>query len=410
MGSDSVRIVHTADFHLGVSFRNITGYNVSEVRREDFKKNIARIFSEAINRDADMILISGDVFHRSDPSNRDFVFIANQVGRAAENGIYVIIIAGNHDKPKTTYAQSPLQGLVEAHAPYFYYFQSIPNGPLIININKESKRAKVAVVPIPYVDPRIVNEISEGSISYGKFINEEISRLIDSIPPDVDYKILMAHVTVKGAELKNIWSVYINEPTVARSDLIEHFFDYIALGHIHTPQEISKKVVYAGSIERIDFSELGEEKSFVLAELSEDGVSINRAPLECRPMLSTDTIKIKNALMPDKALSDILESLAIPSGSILRIILEADEITWKKLMKGKEILEDFLFNKKKILGYYLKHINPHSPMPENIDTELRRISLREKIIEYIKNLDIDNRVKERALELVKDILEEARVP
>ena len=407
MGQKVLKIIHTADFHLGVSFRRIIGRNVNETRREDFRKNIKKIFDIAIERDVDLILISGDIFHRSDPSNRDFVFIANQIGRATEKGIYVVAIAGNHDKPKTIDSHNPLQALVEAHAPHFYYFPSTPQKPLVININKENIRAQVGIVPIPFIDPRIVYQI--GDENYSTFIGNLISMLLDKLPSTIDYKILMAHLTVRGSQIRRIWSIQINEPDVARSDLKEHEFDYIALGHIHTPQEISKRIIYPGSIERIDFSEADESKSIVYVELSDSGIRIERIPLECRPMISIDTIKIEDQFNPMGVLIDNLDRINIPPGSLLRLQIETSESVWRNLEKYIDALEKYLFDGRRVLGYFIKRrMLKEAPSEKDISSQI--VSLREAVLEYIKAMKIDARVKERALELAKRIMDEVNIP
>jgi len=405
----TLRLIHTADFHLGISFRNIIGANVQEARRRDFERNVERIFDEAIKRRVDLMLICGDIFHRSDPSNRDLVFVAKQIGRAITSGVRVVAIAGNHDKPKVAGAMNPLKALVEAKVPNFYFFQELPKEPLIIDIKEKNMR--VGIVPIPFVDPRVVRIVTKGTMSYDGFMYRIINKISsDTRLEDVDAKILMGHLTLSGARVKRIWGIQINEPTISMQTIHTNVFDYIALGHVHTFQSVNDKVYYAGSIERIDFSEMGEDKKFIYAEIS-DGeiVKVEAIQLECRPMLSTGKINIVGSANPIEVLKRILESISIPPESILRLEIETDEDAWRVFEKYRNGIEDFLFNTKRILGYVLKK----ETIRRMIATKLERdkiLPLRKIILEYIKSMSYrDEQLKRRVIELAEKLLDEVGI-
>ncbi len=405
MAGEPLKIIHTADFHLGITARNIIGHEVEEKRRQDLRRNVSRIFDEAIRRNVDLVLICGDVFHRSDPSNRDFVFFAKEVGKVLAKGIKVVIIAGNHDKPRTIGAQNPLQALVEIGTPNFYYIQSLPKEPLIIDIKNDKK---VGIIPIPYIDPRLVREISGSTMGYEAFVRNKIKEVIGNSEElmNADYRILMAHLTLTGAIVKKIWSIYITEPKVSISTLNEKFFDYIALGHVHTFQKFSNKVVYPGSIERIDFSEIDEDKGFIYAEIFENSIRIERIPLECRRMISSSKISIVNSRDPVRLILESFKLMDMPPGSIIRLEIEADAESWREFERKRRIIEDYLFGEKKILGYAIKRhlIKMMTSKVEVYPQE--KISLRKSILEYINKLRIDEEIKKRALELAEKIMDE----
>ena len=403
----ALKIIHTADFHIGIPFKGIIGQRIDEVRREDFRANVHTIFDEAIRRQADLLLISGDVFHRSDPSNKDFVFFAKEVGRVTNYGIHIIVIAGNHDKPKTTGAKNPLEALVRARAPYFHYIQSLPKEPLLI-ATKSGK--KVAVVPIPYIDPRLVQELTDCEISYDRYISHKISQLLsDEKIEHADYSILMAHLTIAGAQVKNIWTTYISEPKVGRQALYEPSFDYIALGHVHTPQKISEKAYYPGSIERVDFSEVDEEKSFLYVTLDDSGLHIEKIKLSCRPMISTHKIVIKNVIDPLEIIIGTLQKMNIPPESIIKLSLETDDLSWRKFEMQRRRIEQYLFEHCKILGYVLHREKIKEGYPSIELKPIASLSLRKSILEYIKKLRIDEETKKRALKLAEKLMNEVNI-
>lgn len=404
----TLKIIHTADFHLGLRFRNIIGSNVQEERRKDFEKNIERIFNEAIKRHVDLVLISGDIFHRSDPSSKDLLFLAKQIGRAIANGIIVIAIAGNHDRPKVAGATNPLEAFVAARVPNFYFFQKLPDEPLIIHIKE--KDLKVGIVPIPFIDPRLIRIATKETMSYDKFMYDRIRLLSSSNKlEDVDVRILMGHLTLSGAKIKEIWGIQINEPSVSLQTIHPEKFDYIALGHIHTFQSFNEKIFYPGSIERVDFSEADEEKKFIYAEMSDGELKIEAIKLECRPMISTNKISISGATNPIELLRKNLEAMPIPQGSIIRLEIETDADAWRLFEKHRQNIENFLFESKRILGYILKKDVVGRAVAIDLKKD-RPLPLRKIILDYIEKLAYkDEKLKKRVIELAEKLLDEVGV-
>ncbi|MCR8487185.1 MAG: exonuclease SbcCD subunit D [Crenarchaeota archaeon] len=394
-----MKILHTADFHLGARIINFLPPSANEKRREDFYKNMFSIAEYAIKNKIDIVLISGDIFNRPDPASRDFVEFSKFVGELTGAGIKVVVIAGNHDVPKTSGARSTIESLTEAKLPNFYYFKLIPKEPLVIDANG---REKVGIVPIPYINPRYAQEVGE---EYSSLIGHYIRDLVERpIMKNVDYKILMAHLTISEAKFTKIPIVYSdpNEPKVKREDLHEKHFDYIALGHVHQPQEIGEKIYYAGSIERIDFSEEGEQKSFYVINLEKGNFSVEKVDLYCRPMK-------KERLEYDGSSKDeflrILRGLSLTQGALVKLIVSASETTFRNVIsRSLSDVQRILLNEKKILGYIIKEEKKQAAHPTYIPAEIS--DLRRKILEYIDKLPEPPEVKERAKEIAKTIMDE----
>ncbi len=394
----AIKILHASDFHLGVTFRGFIGDNVQEVRKNDFYRNVQRVFNEALKRKVDIIIISGDVFHRSDPSNKDLVFISEQIGNVVKHGIKVVIIAGNHDRPKVLGSVNPLLALVKANAPNFYFIQSAPKKPLLIDVKGKS----IAIVAMPYIDPRAIRSLN---ISYSGLFRRTINKLIEMIPSDVDYKIFVGHLTLSGAKINDIHGIYLNEPSLNLEDIYYREFDYVALGHVHTPQKIRENVYYAGSIERIDFSERNENKGFLIVELL-DQVNVKQFELECREMITTNKINIRHKSNPRDFLIEILKSMDISPGALLKINLEIDESSWKVLERYMDDIRKFLLDEKKVLGYIIHKSYPEASI-ETVSESIHIKPIKEVILDYIDALQLrismlKKRVKELAVELMNE--------
>jgi len=394
---NSFKLIHTADLHLGATTTlKVHGPNIDEIRRKDFHNNFAKIVDEALKENVDLFLICGDVFHKSDPSPKDFVEFSEQIGRLTEAGVKIIIIAGNHDRPRVKGGQNPIRGLVEAKHPSLYYIQSTINEPIII----ESKKASIGIVPIPYIDPRVVKYINE---DYDKILKEKINNILENPKMNnVDYKILMAHLIVLGAEYKNIFYWLQDEPKIKLSDLMEEKFDYIALGHVHTPQCISKKVYYSGSIEKVSFLEENENKSFILASFNDKGMEVELKSLSCRPMKTLE-FTISSNLNPTETLIEAIEKSNIESGALLRIMAKLDQIAWYSINMNK--IEQMLIQKIKVAGYeFNKNLIEYDKGLRSLKIEGK--PLRNQILDFIQKMNIDERIKNRMKKLAEEIMDE----
>lgn len=398
---ESIRIIHTGDFHLGNRFSGLEGNNIEEQRRKDMYENMNYIADFTIKNKADIVLICGDIFHRPNPSSQDFVEFSRFVGRLVRENVHVIAIAGNHDRPKTRGAKSPIEGLIKAGVPNFYYIDRCPNDPIILEI--EGKGLKVGIVAIPYIDPRVLE--SKGiSERYEKIIENRIAILrerMENHNPDV--KILMLHVMLREADLTKIKTLYVKERKISYNSLHEEYFDYVALGHVHKPQKIGKCIYYSGSIERMAFDEENEEKSFNFVEISPNGeINVRTVKLKCRKMI-TKSIKVEN--MTISKFKEILRNMDIERGALLRIRVDASKEFLSLLDKHMAKIRNILLNEKKVLGFTIQkiardiHTFTEVIAPEEID-------IKSEILKYIDSLRIDVRVKKRAQKLALEILNE----
>ena len=141
-----LKFIHLSDTHLGAADLDLLtddGANVRELDIYDaFKRSVDLILKEKPY----FVLHTGDIFHRSSPSNRAMVEAATQIQRIIDAGIKFYMIAGNHDFPKSVFT-SPIHDLLKivigCHIFYNEEYSTF-NGEgfilhLLPHINSESK-------------------------------------------------------------------------------------------------------------------------------------------------------------------------------------------------------------------------------------------------------------------------------
>lgn len=243
-----MRFIHIADVHLGAVPDK--GKVWSEKRTEEIEATFYRLISEAGKQGMDLVLLAGDIFHRS-PLKRELKELSYRLESIAPT--QVVMMAGNHD-------------FMGEHS-FYRGFQWPEN--------------------VHFFDSESLDTIYLEKLNtwvYGlSYEHREIQRpLYDSIQPYTEdgYHILLAH----GGDEKHI--------PIQKKQLEQAGFDYVALGHIHKPEMISDRMAYAGALEPIDRLDVGPH-GYVYGEITEFGTKIQFCPIACRAykdlVLESDT-------------------------------------------------------------------------------------------------------------------------
>lgn len=331
-----LKILHTADFHLGVGLKGVeTNSMVIFKRHLDFINQLKRISSIAIGNECDFLVISGDAFHSFRPSG----FLLNEfskfVASLTEKNISVIVIAGNHDQPRTSRTEAYLKALHEVRAPRFHYFK-LP-GSIVLSGYRSGR--KVKFICLPYFPPSGLD-----SVEYIKLIDDKLTNLIEDKDNSYDYIVVLAHFFVEGARISSIpsylpiYDIKVPKTVFRRSEV-----SYVALGHIHSFQRLSSSIMYSGSIERMNFGEEDESKGIILVEEVSGDLKPSFIELPCRPLITLpkekygfteEVFDLTGSLNPTEKLVKLLSPLKIPDGSIIRLLV--------KLPYGKGIVKSEL--------------------------------------------------------------------
>jgi DNA repair protein SbcD/Mre11 len=251
-----LRILHTADWHLGRLFH---GIHLTDDQAHLLEQFIDLIASEK----PDVILISGDICDRALPPVEAVELLNDVLTRIAlDFQIPTIIISGNHDNP------SRLQfggRLMARQGVYVFGTLDSCTEPVIL----EDDHGPVAFFCAPYCEPPDVRaHLQDDSVVC---FDSATRALIGSYRVD-GRSVLLGHAFIAGGSSSD--SERPLSIGGAETVSVDHFapFSYVALGHLHQPQTFNGgRVRYSGSLMRYSFNESNQRKSVSLVEIDESG-------------------------------------------------------------------------------------------------------------------------------------------
>lgn len=261
-----MKILHTSDLHIG---KYIGTYDL----KEDTEYVLNQVVDTAIKERVEVVLISGDVFDRPNPSEEAIKMYVSFLKELLDKNIKVIAISGNHDSGIRLSAYKDILGKG-------YFVEGEFNSPMRkVSLNDEF--GPVNFYMLPFFTPFIVKsnlKLEKGLENYDLAMDEIIKR--ENIDTS-QRNIILAHQFVAGFKFGGSEEDFSysngDEKNVAGVGIISldkfQNFDYVALGHIHKPQKISRETIrYSGSLLKYKTSEIdGPDKSVVIIDLKEKG-------------------------------------------------------------------------------------------------------------------------------------------
>jgi exonuclease SbcD len=276
-----LKIIHFADLHLGVeTYGRLDPATGLSSRLLDFLAAFDRLVDYAIENQVDLVLFCGDAYKNREPTPTQQREFARRINRLAQKGIPVFLLTGNHDLPNA-FGRATATEIFDTLAIQKVYVSSRPD---IYRIPTRS--GILQIVSLPWLRRSALLSREETKNLKLKQINERLEQILTDIitanAQKLDPKlpaILAAHVWVVGAKVGSESSMTIGqEHTLLPGSIAQPAFDYIALGHIHRHQVVHENppVVYAGSLERLNFSEEADEKGFYVVDIEPDGETEER--------------------------------------------------------------------------------------------------------------------------------------
>ena len=257
-----MKLIHLSDLHIGK--------RVNEVSMiEDQEYILAQILRLIDGEKPGAVLICGDVYDKSVPSAEAVTLFDDFLCRLAKRNLPVLIISGNHDSPERLAFGGRLMAGAGIHLAPVYHGDIAP-------ITLGDAYGEVNFYLLPFIKPAHVKRYypDEKIESYTDACRVAVEKM--GIDPSAR-NVLLTHQFVTGAA-----TCESEELSVGGSDNVDasvfEGFDYVALGHIHGPQNIgSNKIRYCGTPLKYSFSEADHYKSVTVAELGEKGSLTLRA-------------------------------------------------------------------------------------------------------------------------------------
>ncbi len=262
-----MRILHTSDWHIGKKI-------YEQDRLDEHARFLDWLLETIIDRDVDVLLVSGDVFDSSMPPARAtdlyYRFLFNLYEKTRT---HAIIIAGNHDSAVRLAAPGQFLKMARMHVVGGIH-ETAKDCVVHLNVNGQT----AAFAAVPYLNegdilPHIPLEAEiERSLRYREAMKRIYNECLSAM--DADIRVLMGHYFIQGGTFGDSERlVQIGGTQPVRTDDLPGDVDYIALGHLHKFQQIKGDgcpVMYPGSPLPLSFKEAKYDKKVLLVDLGTD--------------------------------------------------------------------------------------------------------------------------------------------
>lgn len=260
-----MRFLHLADLHIG---KRLNEFSLIEDQKFIFDK-ILNIIDE---KKIEAVLIAGDVYDKPVPSAEAVTVLNSFLNSLAKRNLKVFVISGNHDSQERigfgaelisqsgVYMSKPFCGNVETH-------------------KIKDEYGEINIYMLPFIKPAMVKHVYEEADidSY----DSAMAYVMEQTKVDESERnLLIAHQFVRGADRCDSEEVSVGGIDEVS---VENFkrFDYVALGHLHSPQHIKSEFVrYSGTPLKYSFSEAKHQKTALIVDMKEKGnIILEKVPL-----------------------------------------------------------------------------------------------------------------------------------
>jgi len=347
-----ITLLHFSDAHIDIATQGKRDPKTGlPIRVLDFLHALDTIIDSAINEEVDLVIFSGDAYKDRTPVPTFQREWGKRIIRLSQAKIPTILLVGNHDISPAVGRASALQEFQTFEIPYIH----LAYKPMLI-MPEQLNDLPVQIIALPWItksgylstlenkeiDPKSIDSNIEAVIT--TIVENQIKQLNPELPT-----IMVAHASIQGALYGEERSIMLGQDMVLPLSLVKKpVFDYVALGHIHKAQNLNEDfqppIIYPGSIEKVDFGEVKDDKYFVIAEIEKGHASVSWRKLTGRVFLdiSIDLTKLdegKEKTIPDpeslqKFIFDKLPGVDEVEDTITRITLTYPK-DWENLINDQ---------------------------------------------------------------------------
>ncbi len=259
-----MRLAHLSDTHLGhMRYNKVVPETGVNQREQDVYDAFERAMDGILAEEPDIVLHTGDLFDSPRPANRAVYHAARQIRRLVERDIPLLLISGNHSTPRLRATGSLFSLLSE----FFPGVQAVHSSRYEKTLLKG-----VAFHAVPHC-----------------FSQAELEAQLAEVAPDPEarWNVALLHVGIQG--FREFRMSEANEQILGDAQLPAGM-DYTALGHYHKHVKVKEGAWYAGSTERLSFSEVNETKGFCMVDLDKPDLRPRFHEIAVRPMLDLEPV------------------------------------------------------------------------------------------------------------------------
>jgi len=323
------RILHFADAHIDMAnYGRHDPQSGLPLRVIDFLKSLDTIVETAIQERVDLVLFAGDAYKDRNPAPTFQREWGRRIIRLSRAGIPTLLLVGNHDL-------SPALG--RAHAIEEFATLEVPHvrvldRPTFLQPD-DLEGVGLQILALPWVSRAgLIAQLGLRAAEPGQIFEEletRLTELVQSWLEEADPSlptVLTAHASIQGARYGGERTVMLGNDLVLPGSLVrDPRLDYVAMGHIHKPQDLNENthppVIYPGSIERVDFGEVNDEKFYIVADIQRGQTRVEWRKLTgIRPFVDREVIlkskedlneRLRKALPTQEKLKDAIVRLTV---------------------------------------------------------------------------------------------------
>jgi DNA repair protein SbcD/Mre11 len=348
-----MRLLHFADAHIDMAnYGRHDPESGLPLRVLDFLKSLDTIIDTAINEKVDLVIFAGDAYKDRTPAPTFQREWGKRIMRLSAAKIPTILLIGNHDLSPSIGRANAIQEFETLQVPYVRVIakpelvtaQQLGIPAQVIGLPWVSRSGLMAAIETEETAPaEVFSQIEER-------LTALVQGYLETIDPSLPV-ILTAHASVQGASFGAERMVMLGADLVLPGSLVKDpRLDYVALGHIHKPQNLNgpgpndqvayqhPPVIYPGSIERVDFGEAKDNKFFVVAEVERGKTSVEWRKLKhVRPFVEA-YIRLESAENVSEQLKAALPGAKKIKDAIVKLTVEYPR-DYEKLINEAEIRE-----------------------------------------------------------------------
>ncbi len=314
-----MRLLHFSDLHIGIenygrplteedlpglpdyfapgeSRERYLGYST---RLVDFLCAFDELVAYALTNDVDLVLFSGDAYKSREPTQTHQREFAKRISRLASHEVPTFLLVGNHDLPHASYKATAIE---------IFETLDVPNVTVAERLGVyqvQTRKGPLQVLALPWVRRSVflarddvrnlpidqINKMLEDKLT--DMLRDQAEGLDSAIP-----SVVAAHVSLNTAKLGSERTMMVGyDHLLLQSNVTNLPVDYVALGHIHRSQKLSESppMAYAGSLQRVDFGEEGDEaKGFYIVDIDPEKpaggrvTSMDFRPVDARAFVTVD--------------------------------------------------------------------------------------------------------------------------